>query len=112
MPRAWRAWREASGITTGALFRGVNRHGKLTPHRLDGRDVARILQRAAGAAELQIEELGGHFLRAGFITAAALAGKSERDIMNHTGHRSRVQVRRYIRHGRLFTDNAAQNIGL
>lgn len=35
------------------------------------------------------------------------AGKSERAIMNQTGHRSVTMVRRYIRDGSLFLENAA-----
>ena len=54
----------------------------------------------------------GHSLRAGLATSAAIAGKSERAIMNQTGHRSVATVRRYIRDGNLFRDNAAQGLGL
>jgi integrase len=109
--RTVRAWREASGIDSGALFRGV-RHGRLSVHRLDGRDVARIVQRSAAAVGLQIVDLAGHSLRAGLVTTAARAGKTERSIMAQTGHRSIVQVRKYIRDAELFHDNAAQGIGL
>jgi hypothetical protein len=51
-------------------------------------------------------------LRAGLATSAAAAGKSERAIMNQTGHRSVTTVRRYIRDGNLFRENAAEKIGL
>jgi chorismate mutase len=50
--------------------------------------------------------------RAGLATSAAIAGKSERAIMNQTGHRSVAMVRRYIRDGNLFRDNAAEGLGL
>jgi hypothetical protein len=45
-------------------------------------------------------------------TSAAAAGVSERAIMNQTGHKSAATVRRYIRGGSLFQDNAAAGIGL
>ena len=32
--------------------------------------------------------------------------------MNQTGHRSQAMVRRYIREGNLFNDNAAARLGL
>jgi integrase len=51
-------------------------------------------------------------LRAGLVTAAANAGVSERAIMAQTGHRSLKTVRRYIRDGSLFRDNAAAKVGL
>jgi hypothetical protein len=39
-------------------------------------------------------------------------GTSERAIMRQTGHRSVQMVRRYIRQGELFIDNAAAKLGL
>lgn len=45
------------------------------------------------------EEFSGHSLRAGFATSAAAAGANERDIMEHTRHKSDQMVRRYIRKG-------------
>ena len=59
-----------------------------------------------------VEDFAGHSLRAGLATAAAAAGKSERAIMNQTGHRSLSTVRRYIREGSLFRENAADGLGL
>jgi hypothetical protein len=44
-------------------------------------------------------------------TAAAIAGASERSIMNQTGHRSVRMVRRYIREGSLFRENSAGKLG-
>jgi integrase len=51
-------------------------------------------------------------LRAGHATSAAIAGASERSIMNQTGHRSVQMVRRYIRDGNLFRENSAGKLGL
>ena len=58
-----------------------------------------------------VEDFAGHSLRAGLATSAAAAGKSERAIMNQTGHRSLKTVRRYIRQGSVFRENAADRIG-
>ena len=43
---------------------------------------------------------------------AALNRASERSIMKQTGHKSMQMVRRYIREGQLFNDNAAGKLGL
>ena len=110
--RSVKAWLEISGITTGALFRSVTRHGRINEKRLSDRAVAEVVKRAARAAGLDPAELAGHSLRAGLATSAAKAGKSERSIMAQTGHRSVIVARRYIRDGGLFTDNAAAGIGL
>jgi integrase len=109
---AVRNWQEASGISEGALFRRVNRHGKMLPNRLSAEAVAIVVKRYASQLGFDPNEFGGHSLRAGLATSAAAAGKSERAIMNQTGHRSVTTVRRYIREGSLFLDNAANGIGL
>jgi hypothetical protein len=41
-----------------------------------------------------------------------MAGKSETVIMQQTGHRSLATLRRYMREGVLFGENAAEGIGL
>ena len=110
--RAFRAWLEASRITAGALFRPINRHAQLGTRRLSAYAVALIVKRYATAAGLNASEFAGHSLRSGLATSAAQAGASERAIMNQTGHRSLNMVRRYIREGSLFRENAAAVVGL
>jgi len=110
--RALKAWLDASGITEGPLFRSVDRHGRVSPGRLSDRAVALAVKRAADVAGLDPRNFAGHSLRSGLATSAAAAGVSERSIMNQTGHRSVHMVRRYIRDGSLFRDNAAAQIGL
>ena len=65
----------------------------------------------AGAAGLDETQYDGHSLRAGLATSAAIAGASERSIMAQTGHRSATMLRRYIRDGSLFRENAAARVG-
>jgi integrase len=110
--RALSSWLEAGGIAAGPLFRPLNRHSQILPGRLSDRAVARVVQRAALAAGLDPAEFAGHSLRAGLATSAAAAGVSERAIMAQTGHKSLPMVRRYIRAGSLFNDNAAAGVGL
>ena len=110
--RAYLAWIEKCGLTEGALFRSVNRHGTLQAGRLSDRAVALIVKRAAEKAGLNPDKYAGHSLRAGLATSAAQAGVSERAIMAQTGHKSVMVARRYIRDGSLFRDNAAAQVGL
>jgi integrase len=110
--RSLREWLSVSGILAGPLFRSVNRHGKLQAGRLSDRTVARVVKRCAQAAGLDPAKYAGHSLRAGLATQAAFAGASERSIMAQTGHRSLGMVRRYIRDGSLFRENAAASLGL
>jgi len=105
-------WIEQSGITCGPLFRAISRHGQVRAAGLSGTDVARIVKKLAERAGLDASKYAGHSLRAGHATTAAIAGASERAIMNQTGHRSVQMVRRYIRDGSLFRDNSAGKLGL
>ncbi len=110
--RALRAWLAAASITSGPLFQAIDRHGNLLPGRLSPQGVARAVKRAAVAAGLNPTTYAGHSLRAGLATAAAEAGVSERAIMAQTGHKSLPMVRKYIRGGSLFRENAAAEVGL
>jgi integrase len=110
--RAVQAWFAASEISTGPIFRRVDRHGKLRAGRLSGYAVALVVKRHAEAAGLDAAKYAGHSLRAGLATSAAIGGASERAIMAQTGHRSVSMVRRYIRDGNLFRENAAAKAGL
>ena len=109
---AVKAWISAAHLEQGPLFVSVNRHGMTTGLRLHGRDVARTVQRAGLACGFDTSRLAGHSLRSGLVTAAAIAGKSERDIMRQSGHVSIAMVRRYIKRAHLFDNNAADGIGL
>jgi site-specific recombinase XerD len=110
--RAAREWLECLDETRGPVFRPVDRHGHIGAGRLSDKAVALIVKRAAGTVGLPVAELAGHSLRAGLATAAAAAGVSERAIMAQTGHRSLTTVRKYIREGSLFLENAAAKVGL
>jgi site-specific recombinase XerD len=105
-------WRAAAKIDTGPLFRVMNRHGQVLDKRLSGEAVAMVVKRYVWRLGEGIEDFAGHSLRAGLATSAAAAGKSERAIMNQTGHRSVKTVRRYIRQGSVFRENAADGLGL
>jgi site-specific recombinase XerD len=105
--RALAAWLEAAHIESGPLFRGVDQLGHVATEALSDRSVARIVQRVAKAAGLDPTTVGGHSLRAGFATTAAKKGKSLDAIMRQTLHKSEQVARGYIRHAKLFDDNAA-----
>lgn len=111
--RALKAWLAASGIEHGPLFRAVDRHGNVGLTPLTGQAVAKVIKRWAEAVGLDPASYSGHSLRAGFVTTAAAAGRSEREISTQTGHAPNSSVlRTYIRHADAFTENAANHLGL
>lgn len=105
--RALRAWLEAAGIDEGAVFRGVDRWGKVRASRLSSQSVALVVKRHAKAAGLDPDRFAGHSLRAGLATAAAEAGVREDVIQGQTRHKSVEMLRTYVRRGSLFRENAA-----
>jgi integrase len=110
--RALEAWLQLAGITSGPIFRPVDRWGHVGNHGLSSLGVARAVKRALTAIEVDTAVYSGHSLRAGLVTAAAMAGMSERVIMQQTGHKNTAMLRRYIREGSLFRENAASSVGL
>lgn len=110
--RALARWLAAAAITSGPVFRAVDQMGRVAPRPMHPDSVAYIIKRAARRAGLDDEVLAGHSLRSGHVTQAARNGVGERVIMDQTGHKSPATLRRYIRQGRLFLENAAAGLGL
>lgn len=110
--RAVKAWLKAANISSGPVFRPVNRADEVQAARLADQAVARAVKRGAERAGLDPSLYAGHSLRAGLATSAAAAGVEERLIAKQTGHKSMTVLRRYIREGSLFNDNAAGKVGL
>jgi integrase len=110
--RALRQWLDRAGIREGPVFRSVGRYGHVSRRGLHSDSIGKLLKRAAGRAGLKVEELGGHSLRAGCVTQAAMNGVREFVIMRQTGHKTIATLRRYIRSGEIFRENAAAGLGI
>ncbi|MGI4831627.1 MAG: site-specific integrase [Janthinobacterium lividum] len=110
--RALRGWLEAAAIQAGALFREIDRHGRIGERGLHRDSVGAILKRAVARAGFDPANYGGHSLRAGFATQAARNGATAFDIMRQTGHRSITTVSRYVRDAQIFRDAPAGKLGL
>lgn len=107
--RALQAWLDKLKAEKGPLFRTIDRHGHIFNTRLTPQSVALVVKRLTAGIQ---GDFSGHSLRAGLATAAAAAGVSERAIMAQTGHKSLATLRKYIREGSLFLENAAAKVGL
>ena len=93
----------------GPLFRRVLKSGQITGKRLSAQSMRLVVLQAASAAGLSLD-LSAHSLRIGFVTTAIRQGKTERSIMNQTGHRSVQTLRGYFRREDALEDNAARDI--
>jgi integrase len=94
------------------LFPSVNRHGGIGTTAITGRAVGDLVKRYAQRAGLDPAAFGGHSLRAGFATQAALGGASDREIMRQGRWSNAGTVHRYIRTANPLDDNAVTKLGL
>ena len=93
----------------GPLFRRVLKSGQVTDERLSAQSMRLVVLQAASTAGLSLD-LSAHSLRIGFVTTAIRQGKTERSIMNQTGHRSVQTLREYFRREDALEDNAAREL--
>ena len=102
-------WLSICNISSGALFRRILRGGQITNQRLTSQSIRLIIKATASVAGLSLN-LSAHSLRSGFVTTAIRQGKTERSIMNQTGHKSVQVLREYFQREDAIEDNAAQNL--
>lgn len=104
--RALQAWLDSLKVEKGPVFRTIDRHGHVFETRLTPQSVALVVKRLTAKIGLA-GDYAGHSLRAGLAAAVP-----ERTIMAQTGHKSLTTLRKYIREGSLFLENAAAKVGL
>lgn len=105
---ALEAWLQASGITSGPVFRSISKGGRISDKGLSDRSVADIVKHRAEQAGLEPSMFSGHSLRAGFLTSAAASGANLFKMMEVSRHRKVDTVRGYIRMADQFKDHAGQ----
>jgi len=110
--RALREWLDCSGIDSGPIFRPINRHGQLLSSRLSGTAVGLIIKRLAPSLGVDPAAVGGHSLRAGFVTDAYSAGVAEAVIMERSRHKTHSVMAGYRREANLFAVNYTAAVGL
>ena len=97
------------------LFRSIRKNGNLSDTPLSGAAVhAAIRRRAAGAGYDPdvVAQLGGHSLRAGFVTQAFRNGADAHAIMRQTGHATPGMVEIYARENAPLVGNGVTDLGL
>ncbi|MCR5942637.1 site-specific integrase [Ochrobactrum sp. XJ1] len=111
-------WIKLAKLAHGPLFRRVTGQGKsLGSERLNDKEVARLVKRAAMAAgirgdlaEIEREfKFSGHSLRAGLASSAEV---DERYVQKQLGHASAEMTRRYQRRRDRFMVNLTKAAGL
>lgn len=97
------------------FFRSVAKNGNLSATALSGAAVHAAVRRRAAAAgfdEDLVAKLGGHSLRAGFVTQGFRNGADAHAIMRQTGHKTPAMLEVYARENAPLIGNAVTDIGL
>jgi integrase len=89
-----RCWLGIAAITKGAIFRAVNKAGRLGA-RLQGAEVARIIKRMARTAGLSAEAMSGHSCRVGMAQDLVAAGADVAGLMQAGRWKSMQMPARY-----------------
>lgn len=119
--RAWRGELEARDLAGGAVFRAIDRHGRIAGEekfagrgatRISGDGVAKVLRRAAVAAGLP-GNITPHGLRSGGATESYRVNKNAVDVARHGRWADGSPVfYRYIRTIDRWTNNPMRGVGL
>ncbi|MDR3488769.1 MAG: site-specific integrase [Bradyrhizobium sp.] len=102
-------WLALAGITSGPIFRPVNKGGRVLPDRLTDQSVALVVKHRAAAAKLDPALFAGHSLRAGFVTSALEDGADALRVMDQTRHKSVDTLRKYDRRAKAFIGHAGKS---
>ena len=97
------------------LFPAVHKTGSIGAKPMTGHAVNEMIKRRAdqaGFGPAQTQHLGGHSLRAGFVTEAFRAGADAHAIMRQTGHRCPAMLEVYAREHAPLMGNAVTRLGL
>ncbi len=100
------AWIQAAGITSGPIFRPINRHGQVLPAALTATSVAAIVKAYVGRAGLDPATFAGHSLRRGFLTSAANHGATLARMKAVSRHKSVDVLMGYVDDAEMFKCHA------
>ncbi|MCD2118316.1 tyrosine-type recombinase/integrase [Rhodococcus pyridinivorans] len=102
-------------VPSSPWLRSIRKNGNLSDTALSGAAVHKAIRRRAEQAGYDpetVQQLGGHSLRAGFVTQAFRNGASAHAIMRQTGHSTPAMLETYAREHAPLIGNAVTNLGL
>ena len=95
--RAVRAWLDVARISSGPIFRAVDKSGAIANEGMAAKTVAFVVKRACDRAGFDPDAFAGHSLRSGLATAAAEAGLAGHLIQQKLRHAKFDTTAGYIR---------------
>jgi len=88
-------WMDRAGISDGAVFRAIDRWGRMGQGAISGDGVNDIVKKRCRQAGLDPALFSAHGLRSGYLTQAARAGVPLPEAMQQSQHRSVQQAASY-----------------
>lgn len=106
---AIKIWMDVASITSGPLFRPINRWDQIQPRQLNPGAINTLLKSLAQACQFDFApDLSSHSFRRGLSTSAARERIDFELIKKQGGWRNDATVWEYIEEGQQFSDNASQ----
>ena len=102
-------------IAAAPVFRPLRVNGNIGETALSGQGIHGVIRRAAreaGLSPTKVAKLGGHSLRAGFVTQAFRNGAQAHEVMRQTGHKAPATLEIYAREHNPLTGNAVAGFAL
>lgn len=109
---ALRAWLDLAGITSGPVFRPIDRHGNIQPRAMTDKAIADVVKRSAARVRIDPAFIGGHSLRAGMVTQALMNDVAVPLIMKQTRHAKVDTMNKYVRLAGDMKRSAGGKLGL
>jgi integrase len=110
--RAVQAWRDASGITTGPLWREITKGGTVRDGRMTTRAALDVIKGLAERAGMHADRISPHSLRAGHVTEAKRRDAPDLAVMSQTHHARAESLLGYVRENDPFRHTSAKFLGL
>ena len=94
---AYLDWLSVSGLSSGPVFRGIDRWGRMSPDEINPGSVIPLLRRILSSAGVPgVDEYSSHSLRRGFATWANANGWELRALMDYVGWKNVGSASRYV----------------
>jgi len=93
---AYLNWLEASGLTRGGVFRGIDRWGNISDRPLAAHSLIPLLRGTLERCGLPSQTFTAHSIRRGFATWAASSGWDIKTLMEYVGWSDMKSALRYV----------------
>jgi len=99
---AYLNWLEASGLTRGGVFRGIDRWGNISDRPLAAHSLIPLLRGTLERCGLPSQTFTAHSIRRGFATWAASSGWDIKTLMEYVGWSDMKSALRYVEPAQQF----------